>query len=338
MDEPVRFELYVGIDIGARSASVSWRRADGEASPAWSVTQDAAGHRQLVEQLSALARPQMTQVVMEATGSYWLALARQLHEHGFGVSIVNPVQPLQFARLRLQRAKSDAIDARLLADFACLMPLPGWTPPPAIQEQLQQRLALRDDLLKIRTEQRNRLHALLQNPRREPTLVQRLQQHLAYLESEIKQLSVEIKALLASEHEWTQAARRLRTIPGIGAITTAWILVATHAFTRCQTPEQAVAFAGLVPHIRQSGTSLHSTRGVGGGGHKALRDSLYMAAASAARFNPVLQPLYQRLLERGKPKKVARCAVARKLLRFAWAVVVKQQDFDPDYRRQPVTA
>jgi transposase len=155
------------------------------------------------------------------------------------------------------------------------------------------------------------------------------------LQTEIDALDRELADLLAGNHSWAMAARRLLTIPGVGLITAAWILVATHCFAYCDTPEQVAAYAGLVPYCRQSGTSRRGHRPVGRGGHASLRKTLYMAAASAARFNPCVRPLYDRLVARGKPKKVARVAAARKLLHIAWALVVKERDFDPSFAPQP---
>jgi transposase len=325
---------FVGIDIAAATFTAAWHSA-GQ----WHVTtldQRRTGYGRLAHQLRQIALPAQTLVVMEATGTYWLALAWFLHEAGFVVSVINPQQAKLFARLERQHAKTDRIDAALLARFAHQRQPARWTPPPRIAEQLQQRLTQRDALLGIRTEEANRLHALRQNPHAEPSILDRLERHLAYLQAEIATLERELTDLLASEHPWTEAARRLQTIPGLGVIATAWLLAATHAFAYCDTPEQAAAFAGLVPYRRQSGTSRHGHRAVGRGGHAALRKTLYMATLAAARVNPCIKPLYERLRARGKPNKVARVASARKLLHLAWAVVVKERDFDPSFAPQPV--
>src|SRR5690606_24148394 len=146
------------------------------------------------------------------------------------------------------------------------------------------------------TQQRNRLHALVQSPYADPSVVQRLQQHLDFLNQQVAALTTEIEALLGSDHPWPPAATRFRTVPCLGLIIAAWILVATHAFARCETAEQAASYAGLAPHARDSGSSLQGRRSVGHRGHTALRNVLYMASASAVRFNPVLQPVYQRHL------------------------------------------
>lgn len=328
---------YVGVDIAAASAAVAWQETHSGEVGRLSIEQTPAGYATLCQHLPGASAPQETLVVMEATGTYWLGLAWYLHQRGYQVSVLNPAQARHFARMQLQRTKTDAVDARLLMDFGRLMDPPLWTPPPVICEQLQQRLALREDLLEMRGQDRNRLHALQQNPHADPAVVARLKQHSAYLTAEIKALEAEIKALLQSEHAWANAAQHLLSIIGIGLITAAWILVTTHAFARCDSPEQAASFAGLAPHARESGSSLRGRRSVGHGGHAALRRNLYMAAGSAVRFNKPVKQFYDRLLDRGKPKMVARLAAARKLLHIAWAVVVKDCDFDPDYTLQPLS-
>jgi transposase len=116
------------------------------------------------------------------------------------------------------------------------------------------------------------------------------------------------------------------------------LLVATLNFTTCETVEQLVAFAGLAPYPRQSGSTLHRTQGVGRGGHRRLRSALYMAAIASVRSNPIIRRFYRRLRQRGKPAKVALCACARKLILIAWAVVAKHQLFDPEYQKQPLVA
>jgi transposase len=122
---------------------------------------------------------------------------------------------------------------------------------------------------------------------------------------------------------------RLQSIPGVGLLTAAWLVVETLNFTLTPTPEAATAYAGLAPQVRQSGTSVRRRAQLGHRGNRRLRTALYMATLSGARYNPVLKSFYERLRAAGKPPKVVRCAVARKLLHIAWAVVTKQQEFRP---------
>jgi len=134
------------------------------------------------------------------------------------------------------------------------------------------------------------------------------------------------------EGSWAATAARLQSIKGIGLLTAAWLLVTTLNFTACATPTAATAYAGLAPHLRQSGTSVRRRSSIGHTGNGRLRTALYLATLSAARYNPLIKPFYERLRAAGKPEKVARCAAALKLLHLAWAVATKDQDFDPDYQ------
>jgi transposase len=182
--------------------------------------------------------------------------------------------------------------------------------------------------------ERNRLHALHQSPDAQLAVIERYRLHIAFLTEHINALQTEIEQLLRSDSAWAAATRTLLSIPGVGPITAAWLMVATLNFTTCQTVEQLVAFAGLAPYPRQSGSTLNRTRGVGRGGHVRLRAALYMAALASVRANPMLRRFYARLRQRGKPAKVALCACARKLVLLAWAVVTKHQLFDPDFEKQ----
>jgi transposase len=192
-------------------------------------------------------------------------------------------------------------------------------------------LCQRDALLNTRTQERNRLHALRQSPEVFATILDRYEAHITFLNQQVEGLDQEIQNLLQSDPQWADAAHYLLSIKGIGPITAAWLLVATLNFTTCQTAEQLVAFAGLAPYRRQSGAHLNQSRRIGHGGHARLRAALYMAAVAAVRSNPRIRQFYQRLLERGKSKKTALCACARKLIHIAWAVVTKQSVFDPTY-------
>lgn len=329
------YRLFVGIDVSATQCHSAWGTIADEVQKTLVISQTPAGIERLIEQLHQ-AEPDAaaTLVVMEATGTYWMRLALALHEAGFSVSVINPAQAHHFRRAQLHYAKTDPIDAQRLMHLAAVMQPALWTPPPAVYYALQQSLRQRDDLIASRTQEKNRWHALRHQPTITPSVADRLQQHIVFLDRQIAELDREIADLLKADPAWSQAAQRLQTIPGVGVITAAWILTATLNFTLCETPEQATAYAGLAPHPRQSGTSLNTHRSLGYGGHARLRSAMYMAALPASRYNPIIRDFYLRLLARGKPKKVALCAAARKLLHIAWALVTKQRIFDPGFERQ----
>lgn len=327
-------KLYVGIDVSAATASVAGLTTAQSVSEEFTIDQTEQGitllGRRLLETGCA---PEQVHIVMEATGTYWMKLANQLHQMGFWISVINPSQSHHFAQARLQRAKTDEVDAQTLAFLALqLQPLP-WSPAPEVYEELEQRLVERDSLLSIRQQLRNQLHALRHRPQVVSEVKKRKQALLATIQAQIDEIEREIEALMRQEHAWATSAHFLRSIKGVGAITAAWLLVATHNFTDCQSPEQVAAYAGLVPYKRESGTSVRHRGRIGHTGHARLRRALYMATLSATRHNPAIKTFYDRLRAKGKPMKVARCAAARKLIHMAWAVVTKQTLYDPHHQQ-----
>lgn len=335
---PVSYRLFVGIDIAATSFVVVCRPpgAASTSTPARTLPQTPAGFATLQQQLAASGLPASSiLIVMEATGSYWMRLASSLVQAGFVVSVINPSQAHAFAKALLKRAKTDAIDAQTLAHLAAVLEPAPWTPPPAVYVELQQRLAQREAFLQIRQELRNQLHALVQQPVVVPSVRTRTEELITTLDKQMVAVEREMATVLQQDAAWAAAAARLQTITGIGLLTATWLLVTTLAFTLCPTPEAATGYAGLAANERRSGTSVHGRARIGHSGNAHLRRALYLASLSATRDNPVIKAFYERLRAAGKPAKVAQCAAARKLLHIAWAVVVKERDFDPAYASLP---
>lgn len=328
MTTDTTYELFVGVDIAAKTFVAAWTRVTADVSRATTFEQTPAGFTTFQERLQADGTaPSATLVVMEATGSYWVALAVTLHQAGFGVSVVNPAQIAQYARSLPRRGKTDALDAQLLARFALERRPASWTPPPPIYHELHQRLVARDGLLHMRTQAHNQRHALQQWPVAVTGVADQFDGLIAELTARIAVLEADI-ARVVQDSAWAASAALLQGIPGIGLITSSWLLVGTLNFTLCPTPEQATAYVGLAPLPRESGTSIRGRAQIGHGGHARLRTALYLATLAAARYNPRIQPFYARLRAAGKPMKVARCAAARKLLHIAWAVATKGKPFD----------
>jgi transposase len=291
------------------------------------------------------ARPDQILMVLEATGVYWLSLATFFARQGYALSVVNPTQAHHFAKALLKRAKTDAIDAQTLTQLAALLQPELWTPPPAIYEELEQRLTQRDTLLLMRGQLRNQLHALGHMPVVVAQVRQRMEALDQTLTAQLTDIETELTTLLPTEdlensaegepsldRAWARTLAKLQTIPGIGLLTALWIVVTTMNFSLCSSAEQASAYAGLAPMPRESGTSVHKRPCIGHTGNGRLRTALYLATLSAARYNPVIKQFYDRLRAAGKPAKVARCAAARKLLHLAFAVATHQEDFDPQYQ------
>jgi len=328
------YALFVGVDIAATTATASILRPGAQAQRSFTINQTPEGYTSLLHKLQATGHaPCRVLVVMEATGSYWISLATRLVHEGLAVSVINPAQAHHFAKALLKRAKTDAIDAQTLAQLAMVLQPEPWTPPPQIYYALQQRLAQRDDLLNLRQQVRNQLHALVQHPEVIPEVRARMDRLLATFEAQLTEVESEITAALTQDSAWAAAAERLQSIKGVGWVTAAWTLVTTLNFTSCDTVDALTAYAGLAPMPRQSGSSVWHRPAIGHTGNGRLRTAFYMATLSAAQHNPIIKTFYARLRAAGKPEKVARCAAARKLLHISWAVVTKDQRFDPNYAR-----
>ena len=326
------YQLYVGVDIAAKTFTAVWATAVDARSRAVTFAQTPDGFASFQAHLQATGHaPPQTLLVAEATGSYWITWAVSMHQAGYTVAIVNPYQTHQYAASLPRRAKTDALDAHLLAQFAVERQPSGWTPPAQVCHALRQRLLVRDGIRAMRQQARNQRHALAQWPVQVSGALDQLDAIIADLDTRLATLEAELATVL-HDGDWAESAHLLGTISGIGLVTSAWLLVATVNFTMCQSAERLAAYAGLVPRAYESGTSVRGRARIGHSGNARLRTVLYLATLTAARFNPVIRAQYERLRAAGKPPKVARCAAARKLLHLAFVVVTKKQPFDPDYQ------
>jgi len=333
-DARVVDQLYVGVDIAAETFVAAWLAPGGQPGTPFTGEQTPTGFAALQRRLQGTGSPPAaTLVVLEATGNYWVAFAVALHEAGYRVAVVNPRQAHHFAKAQLRRAKTDALDARDLAQLAVALRPAPWTPPPTVYHEVRQRLVARDGLLAMRTQARNQRHALLQWPVVVAAVRQHLDELIADLDRRIAALEAEIAAVL-KDSAWAASLACLTSAPGIGLVTASWLLVGTLNFALCAGPESLTAYAGLAPVPRESGRSVRGRPRIGHDGNGRLRTALYMATLSAARCNPAIKAFYQRLRVAGKPQKVARCAAARKLLHQAWALGSTLQRFDPRYQQQ----
>jgi len=325
------YQLFVGIDIAATTFTAVTTTEGPPRERARTFSQTPEGFAALIDHLRTTGvAPAHTLIVVEATGSYWVALAVTLHEAQYVVSVVKRAHAHHYAQSLPRRAKTDLLDAPVLAQFAAERKPAPWTPPPQVYHELRQRLIARDGLVEMRQQARNRLHALRQWPVVIESVRKQLEGLIADLEQRLATLEAEIAQVVANG-AWAESAALLSSITGIGLITSAWLLVGTLNFQACGSAESASAYVGLVPLAHESGSSVRGRAQIGHGGYARLRTALYLATLSAARYNPIIKAYYERLRAAGKPAKVARCAAARKLLHLAWAVVTKGQPFDPAY-------
>ena len=292
---------WVGIDVAKDSLDVAWTSA-GQ-SQRHSVTNSPVGFRGLVGQLPP---PAESRVVVEATGGYERALVTALIEAGYRVAVVNPRQVRDFAKALGILAKTDRIDAQVLARFGQQVQPRLLEEDPRQRAELMQLVARRRQLIDLRTMESNRLE------RTTARAAQKSIRHvLKLLEKEIDQLEAEIARLLQSDDDWRAKIQLLSTVPGVAKVTSATLVAEVPELGRLN--RQAIAaLVGLAPFNDDSGRH----RGIRriAGGRAAVRQVLYMAALAARRCNPVIRAFAERLAAQGKKPKVIIAACMRKLL------------------------
>lgn len=289
--------VYVGIDVSQEYLDVA---LTGKKS-VQRILNDEASLEVFAGHLLDL-RPEL--VVLEASGGFERRPTKTLLSASLPVAVVNPRQVREFARSQGCLAKTDAIDARILARFAeVLRPAPAKLSSEA-EEQLRALELRRRQLVGIVVAERNRLSA-------SPRTAGRIEEHLRWLEGEVKQIEKEMQELVESDPGLQAKAAILTSVPGVGPILAVTLLSGLPELGLLNRKEIA-ALVGVAPLNWDSG-KLRGKRAVWGG-RAQIRSVLYMAALVASRCNPVIRALYQRLCAAGKPKKLALVAVMRKLL------------------------
>jgi transposase len=306
--------VYVGMDIAKATLDL---HALSTPPQSRQFANSPTGHRALVRWLQGLGS---VHVVCEASGGYERAVVAALQQAPLAVSVVNPRQARDFARAQGCLAKTDQLDAQVLAEFGQRLQ-PAATPPPsAAQRQLAELVARRQQVQQLRTAEHNRLEHTTH-----PAVRRQLQRHLVCLDRQLEQLQSWITELIEAEPPLAQKAARLCEVVGVG-LTTAAALLATLPELGTLNRRQAAALVGVAPLNRDSG--LHRGHRLIGGGRAAARRALYMAALAAAFANPRFQPFYQRLIAAGKAPKVALVAVMRKLI-ILLNQLLKNPEFQP---------
>lgn len=318
----------LGVDVSKRKFDVALLRADGK-HRAHAFPNSEAGFRQLAQWLRGLGVEQM-HACLESTGSYGLALASFLHGEGHLVSVVNPACIKAFADSELRRAKTDRVDAKVIARFCAAMHPAPWQPPAAELRELQALMRRVESLQQMIQQERNRLEA----PGISAAVRASLERTLELLQEELVRLRRQIGDHLDQHPELKRRRDLLRSIPGIGETTAAWLLSEMSAiqFGRAR---QLAAYAGLVPSPRESGSSVRGRGRLSKRGNLRLRRALYWPAIVAMQHNPTLRAFAHRLRLAGKPTMVIIAALMRKLLHIAFGVLKHGRPFDPNY--QPVT-
>ena len=297
--------ICAGIDVSKTSLNIHVNGRDEMA------TNDTDGFRKVAR---ILREGNAARVVMEATGRMHRALLQSLHDRGFSVCVVNPRQSRDFAKAGGELAKTDRVDARVLAAFGAAFPaMPATAPADVAIDRLRDMLVLREALV----DQRMQLRAVVAEIG-DPLSDGSAERVLSEIDAGIGAYERGIEELVAGAEDLAESYGILTSVPGIGPVTAA-ALIAWMSELGAIGNRQAAALIGVAPFARDSGT-LKGGRHVTGG-RRRPRDVLYMAAMAACMFNPEMGEFYGRLVERGKPHKVAVTAVMRKLVVTANALL-----------------
>jgi transposase len=305
---------FIGIDV-AKARLEFARRPSGETG---TVANDDGGIRALVDRCQALPP---TLIVLEATGGYETAVVAALAAAGLPVVVANPRQVRDFAKATGQLAKTDALDAQVLALFAeRVRPAPRPLPADAVQG-LDALLTRRRQLVEMLTAERNRLLVA------RPTVRRDLQQHIRFLERRLREADEDLHTAVQASPAWRVKDDLLQSVPGVGRVVSLTLLAELPELGRLSHKEIA-ALVGVAPLNRDSGT--RRGKRLVYGGRAPVRAVLYMAALVASKCNPVIRTFYRRLRAAGKPAKVALTACMRKLLIILNAIARSGAPWQPE--------
>jgi transposase len=301
--------IYVGIDVSKTWLDIAVYASD----LCWRVGNEEQGIASLVKRLKEM---KATLIVLEATGGYEMPVVAELAHARLPVVVSNPRQVRAFARSTGQLAKTDKLDAKLLAHFAAAIRPAARPLPSEEEEQLTGLLVRRRQLVDMLTMEKNRLHTV------RPALREDIREHIAWLQAKLAKLDEEIDQFVRQSSLWKEKDALLRSAPGVGRVTSCTLLAMLPELGTLNRQEIA-ALVGVAPVNKDSGRKQGKRRVYGG--RATVRSVLYMAALAAKRYNPRIKKFYEDLLHRGKEKKVALTACMRKLLVILNAMVKTNQ-------------
>jgi len=307
------YKSFVGIDLSKSSLDIALSPQGEE----WQLANDPDGLAILIARLKDLYAPL---VVLEATGGFERPVAQALTQAQIAVVVVNPRQVRDFARSTGCLAKTDRLDAHMLALFAERMQPEPRLQPNETARQLQDLLDRRRQLVGMIRQEKHRLKQIAEHLR------PRVQSHIDWLKQELEQIEQEIEQLQKNNATWQKQSALLQSAPGVGPVMSSTLLGYLPEMGRL-TGKEIAALVGVAPFNRDSG-QLRGRRAIWGG-RARVRAVLYMSTVSALRYNEVIEKFYQRLIAAGKPKKVAIVACMRKLLVILNAMIKHDTCWSP---------
>jgi transposase len=266
---------------------------------------------------------------MEATGCYHHKLAMFLYEKDITRSVINPLIIKRFIQMKLKRVKTDKSDAFMIYKYACEQPLEQWYPEAEYIVKSKELLSLIQTYSRQSTALKNKLHALENRGHDKGVLIRSIKRQLVQLKKERSLLEQELESLIKSNE--AKLLSRLITIPGIGKKTAVLMMVSTSNFETFSSYRQVSSFLGLAPNERSSGSSIRGKSRISKTGDGLLRNHLFMCSFTACIHNPQCKALFDRIVAKGKSKKLALIAVCNKLIKQAFAIAKSGLPYDPNY-------
>jgi transposase len=315
---------YIGIDISKETFDVSFY--DGVSHRHQRYANTAEGFASFIVELSPESH-----CIMEATGVYHLHLAVYLYEHGIATSVINPLVIRRFCQMQLSRAKTDKADAQQIALYGWQNQPKLWQPDPEAVTRMSQLSAMIEQMAAYHRRLCNQREAFALQPHGDPSLLAVLDEEIA---RQKKLVQTYRKTLIdLAQTTYGEAFASVVSIPGIGKQTTSLLVMITNGFTAFDSSKQLIAYLGLSPRHYQSGSSIHGKAHICKMGMSHVRSTLYVCSWSAVRHNEACRALYARLLQRGKPAKLALVAVANKLVKQAFAIATNHTSYDEHFQR-----
>lgn len=268
--------------------------------------------------------------VMEATGYYHYQLAYYLQEEGVKVSVENPLSVKRFIQMKLSKIKTDKSDSRLICEYAKQVELKLWQGNSKHQLECLQMTRALSMYTKQRTMLKNKIHGELVLGVPSKVVLRSFKQSLKYLDKQMESLETKLLILVKQVHQ--EVLTRLKSIPGIGPKTSLMLVVLTDGFERFTSASELCSYAGLTPVIRKSGSSVNGRPRISKIGNQKLRNLLFMCSFNACKYNHACKAIYDRLVAKGKSKKLALIAVCNKLLKQAFAIAKSGLLYDNNYR------
>lgn len=332
----------VGIDVSKNDFIACLCKQDAQGTLSFGsstkFSNDSAGLNRLTEWAGKHSCPDVAfSFTMEATGVYHESLAMHLHGFNFAVSVVLPNKVKHFAKSLNIKTKTDAMDARVIARMGTEQRLSVWTPPSAIFQKLRSLTRHLQELKEQKRSIGNHLEALYHSEFSDNFVSVSFRKILSVIEKQIADCEKQIQKTLHEDEEIAEKVKKLATINGTGLTTIAVILAETQGFAMFSSRKQLASYAGLDVVERSSGTSVNGKTHISKKGNRRIRTALYFPAIVASMHNQMLKEDYLRIIQKKPFKKIGIIALQRKLLLLMYTLWKKNETFQPEKQKLPVT-